>query len=152
MTRTSRYILWGLLAALVIIQLFQIDKTNPPIDSKQDYIVLAAPSEQIVSILKDACYDCHSHETKYPWYTNVQPVAWWIKGHINHGRKHLNFSEWGTYSGKKKAHKMEECYEMVEEKEMPLNSYTWVHPEARLDAAQRQTLVAWFKAEEDRYK
>ncbi|MCB9081822.1 MAG: heme-binding domain-containing protein [Lewinellaceae bacterium] len=146
MKKALKYALLGLLALLVVAQLFRIDKTNPPADPAQDMMTLLSPPAAVSTILKDACYDCHSNLTKYPWYTNVAPVSWWIKDHIDEGRGHLNYSEWGTYSPKKAAHKMEECVEMTEEGEMPMDSYTWAHPEARLTAEQRSTLVDWFKA------
>lgn len=152
MSITVKRILLGLIAVLVIIQFFRIDKTNPPLDPPNDFINVQNPPQQIAKLLKDACYDCHSHESKYPWYTNVAPVSWWVKSHINEGREHLNFSTWGTYPLKKRAHKLEECYEEVEEKHMPLKSYTWAHPEARLTEDQRATLVSWFKDQEQKEK
>lgn len=139
-------ILLGLVAVLVIIQFFRIDKTNPPVDASQDFMTLTSPPAEIAQIMKDACYDCHSHETAYPWYTNVAPVSWWVKNHINEGREHLNFSIWGTYTEKKADHKLEECYEEVEEGKMPMDSYTWAHAEARLTDTQREQLVSWFKS------
>ena len=133
-------------AFLVIAQFFRIDKTNPPSDPNQDFMNMVSPPAEMTSLLKDACYDCHSYHTKYPWYTNVAPLSWWIKGHIDHGREHLNFSIWGTYDAKKKDHKLEECYEEVEEMHMPLKSYTWVHPEAQLTEEQHDAMVNWFKS------
>lgn len=130
---------------LVIIQFFQIDKTNPPIEATQDFIQNTNPPTEIATILKTACYDCHSHTTKYPWYTNIQPLAWWIKGHIDNGNKHLNYSIWTTYTAKKKAHKIEEMVEVVEGKEMPMLSYMVAHNDAWIDADQRKALVDWFK-------
>lgn len=130
---------------LVIIQFFQIDKTNPKVDVAQDFIQNTNPPTEIANLLTTACYDCHSHTTKYPWYTNVQPFAWWIKGHVDNGNKHLSFSTWNSYSAKKKAHKIEEMIEMVEGKEMPMLSYMIGHNEAWIDAEQRQALVTWFK-------
>ena len=139
-------IAWGLLAALVVIQFFRIDKTNPPYDSKNDFISLTNPPENVKSLLKAACYDCHSNESIYPWYTNIAPISFWIKGHINNGRKHLNFSEWGTYNDNRKDHKMEECVEYVGEAWMPLSSYTWVHSDARLSDEDRNRLVTYFES------
>ncbi|MCB9049580.1 MAG: heme-binding domain-containing protein [Lewinellaceae bacterium] len=136
----------ALLAVLVAIQFFGIDKTNPPVNANEDFITLAAPPADVAQILKNACYDCHSHETAYPWYTNIEPVSWWIGRHIEEGREHLNFSIWGTYDAEKKAHKAEECGEEVEKGEMPLKSYLPMHPEARLSDAQRERLSAWFLA------
>jgi len=133
----------AIVAILVIMQFFQIDKTNPAVDASKDFIMMANPPQEVKLILKQACYDCHSHETAYPWYTYVAPVSWWLKSHINEGREHLNFSDWSTYSAKKQDHKLEEVGEEVHEGEMPLDSYTWAHSEARLSEEQVQTLVNW---------
>ena len=138
-------ILLILLGVFIIMQFFRIDKTNPPVDAKLDFINITKPSEDISKILKTACYDCHSNESTYPWYSNVAPVSWWVKGHINEGREELNFSEWGNYSPKKASHKMEEAMEMVEEKEMPLMAYWLVHWDAKLTEEQSATLVDFFK-------
>lgn len=145
MKKNLKNILLGLVAVLVVIQIFQIDKTNPPLDAANDLINMEQAPAQVAEVLKNACYDCHSNETKYPWYTYVQPVGWWIKGHIDEGRKHLNYSVWGTYSAKRKDHKLEEMEDLVSKGAMPLDSYTWAHPEARLTDEQRNTLVAWFR-------
>lgn len=147
MSKTLRWILLGLLAVFVIIQFFQIEKTNPETMPEQDFLYLAAPPTELGMLIKDACYDCHSHETKYPWYTYVQPVAWWIKDHIDEGREHLNFSVWATYDSEKRAHKLEEAIEEVDEGHMPLPSYTWIHSEADLTGPQREELTAWFETE-----
>lgn len=131
--------------ALLIIQFFQIDKTNPKVNLSQDFIQTTNPPAEIANLLRTACYDCHSHTTKYPWYTNIQPLAWWIKGHIDNGNKHLNFSTWTNYESKKRIHKIEEMIEVVEGKEMPMLSYMVAHNDAWIDAEQRQALVTWFK-------
>ena len=96
-------------------------------------------------MLRSACYDCHSHETSYPWYSNLAPVSWWLKNHVNEGREHLNFSVWADYNAKKADHKLEECFEEVAKEGMPLKSYPLTHPEARLSEEQRAKLVTWFK-------
>lgn len=145
MSKTLRRILLGLLAILVVIQFFQIDKTNPDTNPEEDFLYLTAPPTELGMLIKDACYDCHSHETRYPWYTYVQPVAWWIKDHIDEGREHFNLSVWATYDAEKRAHKLEEAIEEVEEGHMPLPSYTWVHGEADLTDAQRREMTAWFE-------
>lgn len=125
------------------MQFFRIDKTNPPAEPASDMIAVENVPEDIQVILKNACYDCHSHETEYPWYSNVAPVSWWLKDHIDEGREHLNFSEWASYDAERKAHKLEELAEEVEEKEMPLESYTWAHSESKLSDEERQALVDW---------
>ncbi len=127
----------------VIIQFFRIDKENPPYEASSDFISVENAPEDIQIILKQACYDCHSHQTTYPWYSNVAPVSWWLKDHIDEGREHLNFSVWASYDAERREHKLEELAEEVEEGEMPLDSYTWTHAESRLSDEQRQKLVDW---------
>lgn len=139
-------ILISLLAILLAAQLFQIDTNNPVYDPENDILMHVSASNEVKDILKQACYDCHSYETKYPWYTSVAPLSWWIDEHIQDGRKHFNFSEWGKYDLKKKKHKLEELIHEVEEGEMPLNSYTWAHGEANLSDEQIETLISWTKA------
>jgi len=144
-------ILLGLLAIFLILQIFQIDKNNPSYDAQQDYLSAVDVPDNLRALLKDACYDCHSHETKYPWYSYVQPVGWWLKDHVKDGKKHLNFSEWMTYAPKKAKHKLEECFEELENGAMPLKPYRFTHAEARLSDEQRQELVTWFKNQYNDY-
>lgn len=130
----------------LVIQSIRIDKTTEPVNPTTDFIALTSANAEIANTLKIACYDCHSSQPTYPWYTNIAPVSWWIKHHINEGSQHLNFSIWGTYSDKRKNHKLEECIEMIEEGEMPISSYTLMHGEAKLTDAQKLQLVEFFKA------
>lgn len=141
-----RKILLALLIILVLMQFYRIDKTNPPVDPNQNFIRLEQAPAPIAKMLKDACYDCHSHETTYPWYTNVMPFSKWIKSHIDHGRDEMNFSTWGSYSDQKKDHKLEEGAEFVLETKMPLTSYLIAHPEARITPEQRKELADWFQS------
>ncbi len=150
MKKRMKSIFGGLLAVLVVMQFFQIDKTNPEYNAANDFLNSAQPPAGVAETMKNACYDCHSYQTKYPWYTYVQPVGWWVKNHIEEGREHLNLSLWGGYSAKRKNHGLEEMQEMVEEGEMPLNSYTWGHPEARLTGDQRNALISFFKETRDK--
>lgn len=145
-------IFYLLIVVFIILQFFQIDKTNPPVDENQDFIKMQNPSPEIAQQIKASCYDCHSNESTYPWYTNIQPVGWWVKNHIDEGKHHLNFSEFGTYSAKRQSHKMEECYELVEENEMPLKSYTIAHQDAVLDDATKEQLITYFKEMEEKLK
>lgn len=144
-------ILLSLLAVLLILQIFQINKSNPNYDPQQDYLSTVDIPDNLRLLIKDACYDCHSHETKFPWYASVQPVGWWLQDHIREGKKHLNFSEFMTYAPKKARHKLEECFEELEHGAMPLKSYKYTHPEARLSDEQRQELVTWFKDQYNNY-
>jgi hypothetical protein len=143
---TKRNILIGIVAVLLLMQFFRIDKTTKPLDPQKDFISVTQANAEVATLLKIACYDCHSNQPSYPWYTNLAPVSWWIKHHIDEGQHELNFSEWASYSEKKKDHKLEECIEMLEEGEMPLASYTRMHEEAKLTDAQKLKLVEFFRA------
>jgi len=127
----------------VIIQFFRIDKENPAYEPSNDFITVENAPEDIQIILEQACYDCHSHTTTYPWYSNIAPVSWWLKDHVDHGREHLNFSVWASYDAERREHKLEELAEEVEKGEMPLDSYTWTHAESRLTDEQRKKLIDW---------
>lgn len=107
MKKALKYIGFSLLGIIFLAQFFQISKTNPEIVAEKDFITMTQPDDDIKKILKAACYDCHSHETRYPWYTYIVPLNYWIKNHIDNGRKKLNFSTWGDYTDKKADHKLE---------------------------------------------
>ena len=102
-----------------------------------------APSE-VESVLRESCDDCHSNETRWPWYSRVAPVSWLIARDVHEAREHLNFSDWGNPSTRKRTENMEEVWEEVEERERPLWLYLPMHPEARITAAERTTLERWF--------
>ena len=140
-------ILIALVLFLVIAQFFRIDKTNPTSDPQADFFAKVQTPDRFQQLIKNSCYDCHSNSTAYPWYTDVAPVSWWVKGHIKNGRKALNFSEWGTYKASKANHLLEECYEFTVETKMPLFTYTVMHPEGKLSKTDRADLANWFKAE-----
>lgn len=140
-------ILLVLLLVIIVMQFFRIDKNNPPVVKSEDLISITKPPAEIEKMLRSACYDCHSNETVYPWYSNVAPVSWMLEHHVEEGREHLNFSKWGTLSVKKQNHKMHECAEEVAEGEMPMNSYTWTHSDASLSATQKKTLSDWFNSQ-----
>lgn len=134
-----------LLVAFIIIQFFPIDKTNPPPTPGMDFLKIKKSPEKIANIIKTSCYDCHSNETRYPWYSSISPMSWILKNHVNEGRKNLNFSTFAVYEPKRQLHKLEECIEMVEKKEMPLESYYLGHQDAKLSDEQRAALVQYFK-------
>ena len=140
-------ILLVILVAFVIIQFFPIDKKNPPVNIGMEFVNIKNTPENIAQVLKTSCYDCHSNETKYPWYSSIAPSSWFLKNHIDEGRKELNFSTFAVYEPKRQIHKMEECMEMIEKKEMPLESYYIGHQDAKLTDQQRQMLIKYFKAQ-----
>ena len=142
----KKKIAYGILGLLVIIQFFRIDKDNPTVNPDMDFVVLSSASEDMRDLLKTSCYDCHSNETIYPWYSNVAPISWWVKDHVNDARGHLNFSVWGEYNEKRKDHKLEEIIDEVNEHEMPLKSYLIVHTESKLDDTKREELTNWIQS------
>lgn len=138
-------ILIVLFVAFIVIQFFPIDKTNPATNEGMDFLKIKKTPEPIAKIIRNSCYDCHSNETKYPFYSNIQPVAWLLKNHIDEGRKELNFSTFATYEPKRQVHKLEEAAEYVEQKKMPLESYTLGHQDAKLTDEQRRQLTDYFR-------
>ena len=129
--------------ALIVIQFFRPEKnitTQPATTHISKLYTVPADVEQI---LVNACYDCHSNNTVYPWYSNIQPVAWWLADHVKDGKKHLNFDTYTTYNLRRQYHKMEEVVEQVEANEMPMKSYKLAHSNARLTDAQKQLLINW---------
>ncbi|PWJ60112.1 heme-binding protein [Dyadobacter jejuensis] len=100
--------------------------------------------------LEKACRDCHSNNTRYPWYYNIQPVAWWLNDHIVEGKKHFNLSEFAAYPPKKADHKLEELIESQTDHWMPLESYQKLHADARLTEAESQALIDWASAVRDK--
>ena len=146
-------ILLALLAVFVIIQFVRPEKN----ESDDQLNAVAKKYEvpmEVEDILKVACYDCHSNNTRYPWYASVQPAAWWLADHVKDGKRHLNLSDFVTRPIALQNHKLEEIVEQVEKKEMPLASYTYLglHKEANLTDEQRQTLINWAKAQMDTLK
>jgi hypothetical protein len=129
--------------ALVGAQLVRPDRTNPPEDPARTLEAALAPPPEVSAILARACADCHSSRTRWPWYTNVAPLSWWIADHIKDGRVEVSFSEWATYSPRKQAHKLEEMCEQVQQGGMPLGSYTLVHRDAKLSPADVKLLCEW---------
>lgn len=149
----KKKILLGLLAVLVIIQFIKPAK-NDSGDETYGVATKYTVPDDVKSILKVACDDCHSNQTTYPWYANWQPSAWWLNSHVKGGKKHLNFSEFTKLPIAVQNHKFEETIEMVKEKKMPISSYTWfgLHPEAKLTDEQRAKLTAWAQSNMDYLK
>lgn len=144
-------ILSGLLGIPIIIQFIQPER-NESGTAPGDIAGKYAVPDEVMEVLKPACYDCHSNQTRYPWYASIQPVAWWLAGHVNDGKRHLNFHEFTTRKIAVQNHKLEEIIEMVKEKEMPLGSYTWTHADARLSDAQRDLITNWAQSAMDGLK
>jgi len=137
-------IIYVLAVILVVIQF--IPMNNEEVNSNEFEISknFEVP-DHVATILQGACNNCHSNTTTYPWYANLQPIGFWLKHHVDEGKEHLNFSEFTSLPLRVQNHKFEEIVEMVESKEMPLPSYTYLglHPEANLSDADRRVLAEW---------
>jgi hypothetical protein len=136
-------IFYALLAVLVILQFFRPQKNEATGPFPNDINSKFAMTGEVQSILKIACYDCHSNNTVYPWYANVQPVAWWLQNHVNEGKKELNFNEFTSYTAKRQRKKFEEINEAITDGWMPLDSYKWIHKNAILPETQKLAVKKW---------
>jgi hypothetical protein len=133
----------GIVLFLVAIQFIRPTRNSgEPIGAQEISKVYQVPTE-VHSVLQSACYDCHSNKTNYPWYAQIQPIGWWLQSHVNDGKRHLNFSEYGTYAEKKAKHKFEEIEDAATNGWMPMESYLWMHPEAKLTAEQSKAIAQW---------
>ncbi|WP_317172563.1 heme-binding domain-containing protein [Kordia antarctica] len=133
------------LIVLVILQFFGPEKNEGDIADLQPFLTETNPSASVQATLKVACFDCHSSNTEYPWYSNIEPISYWMNDHVKHGKEELNFSEWSTYSWKRKDHKLEEVIEEIEKGHMPIDSYLWTHSDAELTETQIEEIRDWVK-------
>ncbi|HXE80475.1 MAG TPA: heme-binding domain-containing protein [Vicinamibacterales bacterium] len=125
------------------MQLIRPERTNPPADPGRDIRSHLQVPPDVAAILERSCRDCHSNETKWPWYSAVAPASWLLAYDVRAGRGEMNFSEWGDYEAEEASHLLEEACELTREREMPLRPYTWLHPRARLSDADVERLCAW---------
>ncbi|MFY8004077.1 MAG: heme-binding domain-containing protein [Chitinophagaceae bacterium] len=145
-------IFYAVIILLLVIQFIRPEK-NIAAGKSPNHISSQFPvPENVEAILVKACNDCHSNNTVYPWYSYIQPVAFWLNDHIKDGKKHLNFDEFTTYRAAKQFHKLEEVEGEVNEGEMPLESYTLIHGNAKLTDEEKKTLINWSLAVRDSLK
>ena len=137
-----RKILIGLSIVFIIIQFFRPSK-NLSDDTSKDISTLYNVPDDVKVILQRACNDCHSNKTVYPWYSEVQPVEWWLNDHIVDGKRHFNLNNFTSLKVAVQKKKMEECMEQIKKNEMPLDSYTWIHKDAILSETDKQTINTW---------
>lgn len=145
-------VLWALVAILIIIQFIRPEKNINEVTAVNTINAQVTVPDNVQTILKTACYDCHSNNTVYPWYNNIQPVMWMMTKHVNEGKEHLNFDELATYPLAKQYHKIEEVEEVIDNGEMPLSSYTIIHKDAKLTEEQKQILKDWVNTSLATYK
>ncbi|ALL06237.1 cytochrome C [Pedobacter sp. PACM 27299] len=131
---------------MLLIQLFRRGRNSSASASPNAIEANYQVPKEIGLLLRTSCYDCHSNNTVYPWYSQIQPFSWWLQSHVNDGKKELNFDQFNTYNIKKKKHKLDEVVEVIEKDEMPLSSYTLVHRKAVLSTQDKDKIIAWAKA------
>jgi len=142
----KRHLKWILPAALAVFALLQLTnpaRVNPPV--QRDFVAAANPPAPVAAAIRAACYDCHSHETIWPWYAHIAPVSWLIASDVTEGREHVDFSEWPDDAGRA-AKKLERINEVLDYREMPPKKYTLIHAKARLTEAQRKEIMDWTDA------
>jgi hypothetical protein len=145
MGKFTRWVLLSVVAGLGLIQFVPVDRSNPPVTGE-----ISAP-EPVMAVLRGSCYNCHSNETRWPWYSRVAPVSWRIAEHVREAREHLNFSEWQGLPVEDRDQAMEEIWEEVEKGAMPLSDYLSMHPEAVLTDPQRDALRRWSEGREPEF-
>jgi hypothetical protein len=150
-------ILLGVVVVLVVgVQFIRPDRTNPPVNPARTIEANTHLTPEVSAILKRACRDCHSNETRWPWYSNIAPISWQVAGHVTSARLHLNFSDWPApeRNGRRAraTDKLGEMCDQVDSGEMPIGQYLWLHPDAKLSPADVRTLCSWTEAERARLK
>jgi len=128
------------LVGFALAQLVPVERSNPPVEEE-----VPAPAP-VRKILRRSCYDCHSNETRWPWYARVAPVSWLVAYDVSEARGHMNFSTWNRYDARKRAKHLEEIWEEVEAGDMPLPYYLPLHPDAQLSREDRAAIHAWSEA------
>lgn len=140
----------GLVVLLLVSQVIRPAKTNPAVDSARTIQALTRMTPEVDAILRRSCNDCHSYETKWPWYTNIAPASWLVVHDVNEGREHLSLSDWASYNRKRAAHLLDEMEEEVRKGNMPLGKYVILHREAALSETDKSVLLTWLSEEKKR--
>lgn len=141
-----------LVVAFVGIQFIPTERNQSDIVPQTDFMMVNNVSEEIKGKLQVSCYDCHSNNTQYPWYNKVQPVAWFLEGHIKEGKAELNFNEWDSYSNRRKTSKLKSIISQIKDDEMPLASYTFIHKDANLSNSEKTLIIDYMNNLKEKLK
>jgi hypothetical protein len=136
----------GAVAALALIQAYRPSRANPPMNVQQDISVAMSLDPEVRSIIDRSCNDCHSDRTVWPWYSEVAPVSWGVASDVHDGRRHMNFSEWGSYPDYKRKDLLDKVCKMVTQHDMPPFTYSLIHRESGLSQTDRDAICRWTKA------
>jgi Haem-binding domain len=145
-----RRIVLGLVALLALAQVVRPERSNPTVEIERTLERVSPPPAALQATLRRACYDCHSNETSWPWYSQIAPISWALSGHVVDARRHLNFSDWTRMTTGKKRKVVGEICDEVKEGAMPLPSYLWIHRDAHLMPQEVRVICEWTAAEERR--
>ena len=132
-----------LVVGIIVIQFIRPAKNSNPDITANDITRVYAVPDSVKTIFAKGCNDCHSNNTTYPWYSLIQPVDWWMTNHIKDGKRHLNFSEFGSYTLLKQSKKLKQVAKEIDEGGMPLDSYTWIHKNAIFSNDEKQAVITW---------
>lgn len=135
-------------AIVLVIQVIPVERNVSTVPPGQSFEKTEKVPANVAAILKVSCYDCHSNNTRYPWYSELQPGAWFMAQHIKKGRDELNFDEFNNYSKRRKKAKIKSIISQIEKDEMPLKSYRMMHGNARLSADEKKELLDFFRDNE----
>lgn len=132
-----------LLMVFVGIQFITVGLNQSNSIPRTDFMLVNDVPNGIKDKLQVSCYDCHSNNTKYPWYNKIQPIAWFLEDHIEEGKAELNFNEWDSLSNRRKVSKLRSIIKQIESGEMPLDSYTLIHKDAKFSEAEKEEIISW---------
>jgi hypothetical protein len=147
MKRGFKLALFGLVAGGIVIQFFQPDKNMSPPDPEEDLLMLTSPPAQVAELIKSSCYDCHSNQTAYPWYSRVAPVSWYLQKHIKDGKGDVNFSDYGSMDQADRIELLTDIFDVIDAGTMPLLSFALIHKVARLDQEDKDAILDWSERE-----
>jgi hypothetical protein len=145
--RRTYIILLVVLAALLVIQLFRPERNIGDLETETDFLQVSGIPDTLAVVFLNSCYDCHSDYTRYPWYSQLAPVSWFMKNHIEQGRTHLNFSSWGLFDRAQKVGLLDQICEECKAGTMPLKSYRLLHEQARLGPDEIEAICDWSESE-----
>jgi len=151
MRKILKWIAIVIVIVFVGLQFRRPAKTNPPIDQAQTIEAHTQMTPQVAALLDRSCNDCHSNRTRWPWYSNVAPVSWFVIGHVDDARRAMNLSEWGQRDKDRQSRKLQQMCDEITDGAMPLNTYTPMHPGSKLSVDDVKTLCAWTEAERSRF-
>lgn len=139
----AKKITFALLLVLIVLQFIRPANNSSSAVPQGDMITQFNVPSDIAGILKTSCYDCHSNNTRYPWYVNIQPAGWLLAKHIKDGKEDLNFNEFASYSQRRQLSKLKSIQNSIKDNSMPIASYTWIHGDAKLSSQDKGIIIDW---------